>query len=111
MANNVTPIHARRIYAELGRFILREALVPAEARLRSFDCGDDHALRYSLDLMADHLWRLPCFAEGTEFEAECLQTLKYIASEFEMTPANLKVLSMCLDIKDDQYRDASEGAA
>ena len=107
----VTPIYAASIHREMARYIMKEASDAAEARLRSFDCGADSNLRHTVDLMADTLWRLPHFAERTKFEAECLQTLKYIAGEFDMTPANLKVLSMCLDIKDDQYRDASESVA
>lgn len=107
--SNVVPINRARIYAELGPFMLKEQCEAAEARLRSYDCGGDSTLRYTVDLMADTLWRLPHFAEGTEHETECLRSLQYIASEFEMTPDNLKVLSMCIDIVDDRYRDASGG--
>ena len=106
MANNVIPIFAARIDAEARRRILKEAYEAAEARLRSFDCGDDSNLQDTVSLLADYLWRLPFFAAETKFAAECLHTLRYIAAEFEMTPRNLRALRICCDIVDDRYRDA-----
>jgi len=109
--SNVIPIHRRRLEREAVRYILHEASEDAEARLRAYDCRDDCVLQDTVDLLADNLWRLPYFAAETRYAGECLRTLRYIAGEFPMTPDTLKVLLICFDLKDDQYRDASEGAA
>lgn len=95
-----------------GELRLQQAHDAAEARLREFvDCCDDYVLRWTVELLADTIWRLPFFAAGTRYEAECLRSLRYIAERFPMTPDNLKILLMMMDIVDGKYQAAFEGAA
>lgn len=108
----VTPIFAARYEREAVRHLLTEATEAAQARLRSYDCGDDSVLQYVVEILADCLWRLPYFAAETKFWEECLSSLRYIASdEFEMNEHNFKVLSICVDIVDARYMEAAERLA
>jgi hypothetical protein len=107
--SNVIPIFAARLEAEAVRQLLTEATEAAQARLRSYDCGNDYILQYVVGILVDCLPRLPYFAAETKFWEECLSSLRYIASEeFQMNPHNFEVLSICVDIVDARYMETSE---
>jgi hypothetical protein len=95
--HRVRPTHALLCAArDIAEARLEAALIPELGGVGRND---------TIGLLQQECWRLVMWAKPRHY-AECLRTLRYIGHQFLITDANLLTLLLCLQIKDNEYRDA-----
>lgn len=98
---NIIYLHRPRITHAL----LCAARDIADARLETALIPGDIGRADTIGLLQQECWRLVMWAKPRHY-AECLRTLRYIGHTFLINDANLLTLLLCLQIKDNEYRDA-----